>query len=546
MVYVLEGLVMEPMVPTAEALARRTASLGRLRIGNPVDLASPLVGSKHPDKDAKRAEVWADFRKALKLSVLPRSLRDRETEEAAKMGPLSYLLPYTVATTNVPSLKSQVLRYFTPKKVNIEMSAAKVADRAVKALFQISMYETGKLRPLGLDEAAGLFPGGKNLGHPVYSSSATFLNAVLEESRQLQRELPNEMLDQYPAVLVTRLDSSGPYQASKARSAFSCSRVVGNLAQVYRAPLFKALAENETFCAWEGRMSVRFAMTKLFEDFPSRDIISLDYSGFDASVPMEVMLRIWAIWMDVFPKSSRRELEWLRDEFLQEGLWTPEGLQSGRCGGLPSGSPFTNVMGSLVNVWCANYASTRINNRLDRLFVNGDDGVVVLGFQTHAFKRDEHRHSAVQFAQVLKEDLGMTLNVEKGVVADGEAVFLQDSYLKGHYANDGLLRAFRPAARVLRKAMGYERYRTGWSAACDTLRWLQQWDALQDHYCFPAACDWLREHDGWLSPNMSIDSLVENAGGLKHASNLLNEPNGTKVSVGNLKWSKVAKQLGLS
>lgn len=543
---------MEPMVPTAAAFARRAASLGRLRDGSPVDLVSPLISKGAPDKDAARAELWEDFRRHLKLmTVLPRDLRQREEEEIGKMGPMSIQLPYSVSTMSVPSLRKQVLRYFTPKKVRIDIRAAKVADRAVKAKFQISMSESGKLRPMSLLNAANSFLGAKNMGHPVYSSRRDeFFNAIYEESLALQQELPSEMLDQYPAMLVTRLDSAGPYEASKARTAFGCSRVVGNLAQVFRVPLYEALSHDDTFCAWGGRTAVRVQMTKLMEKFGRyRDIISLDYSGFDASVPMEIMYRIFSIWMDVFPKASRRELEWLRDEFLQESLWTPDGLQTGRHGGLPSGSPFTNVMGSCVNVWAAVYAATRAHTTIDSLLVNGDDGVLVLHDQSDPIPvgiGGRTGSMATIVAQILKEELGLTISVEKGSVSPTDAVFLQDSYMYGHYANDGLLRAMRPAARVFRKALGYERYRSGWNAACDSLRWLQQWEAMQDHYCFPAACDWLLQHDKVLRSVSSVDSLIEQAGGLTHASEVLNELNGHKVTVNGLKWSAVARQLGLT
>jgi len=278
-----------------------------------------------------------------------------------------------------------------------------------------------------------------------------------------------------------------------------------------QVPLLKYLTGRPdtgiTFAPWVGPDAVNEAVTTVME-MSEHDILSVDFSGFDASIPRILIEEIFDIMLDWFVASAHPLIRYVGKAFLNIGLLTPEGILEDRNGGVPSGSGLTNLVDSLVQLFAFNYIAYRMNSDIDFHIVQGDDGVV-------SFNTPWSLDNVVNIAR----ELNLKVSSDKGGVSRDRVYFLQNIHSKS-WSRRGVYPGIRPIMRILNGALSYERFKNGWKPEDDTLRWIQQFENGKYHPRFPEAVSFLYGNDKYLR-RYSIHELIERAGGPEKVESVL-------------------------
>jgi hypothetical protein len=140
-------------------------------------------------------------------------------------------------------------------------------------------------------------------------------------------------------------------------------------------------------------------------------VYSLDFSGFDARVPARLIadaFDILSTWLDIDDEDERILARVIHD-FIHSRIVLPDQSMWQVHRGVPSGNPFTSLVGSVVNLLVLNYMwikTTGVALSADRVMVLGDDSV----FATNGYVSLHELASAAS-------DMGMVVSTEKSTVA---------------------------------------------------------------------------------------------------------------------------------
>jgi hypothetical protein len=221
----------------------------------------------------------------------------------------------------------------------------------------------------------------------------------------------------------------------------------------FSKPISQALARKRPF-TWGLRDVEKGA---ILEELKSRYryVYSLDYSGFDTSVPAMMIDDAFSIAKSHLNLSEAELSVWKRyvSDFIHSRLITPTGDVWQKHKGVPSGSAFTSIIGSIVNLLLLNYMHIRVFGHgieQDRVLILGDDVV----FATNNF---------VELGKLsaYAGELGFTVSVEKSSVTDTHAEspgpYKNQVHFLGHYWVHGMAR--RPVHEILQRMAFPERHR---------------------------------------------------------------------------------------
>lgn len=316
------------------------------------------------------------------------------------------------------------------------------------------------------------------------------------------------------------------------------SRVLGNLEKQIFIPLSAVLKPLPTFCAWNGQDRVDQVVTHLMR-CASGPILSLDFSGFDASVPFEVIGRVFSIIQHWFDESARSHINFVHSAFIRSGLFTPvRMIQPGeRLRGVPSGSVLTNLIDSLVNLWVMAYVAALDGGTVELALVQGDDGVYtfrnIISFQS--------------LSNRLQSELGMTIKMDptKNLVSLKEVMFLQNHH-RSDYVVRGMFVGVRPINRATCNMLNHERapaQKKAWLSEYNTYRWLQQANNCFRHRRFREYCAWLWKNDDYLQT--ALGKILRHDTEVIIANDLLDVGQGErgKIPVSMLESSPVIREL---
>jgi hypothetical protein len=493
-----------------EARQSLRSQLGALKKGNRRDFTTPLIPSEfEDDKDLGRCTMAQSLWDYADLGADATDLF--EGAKRAGHGSFSRTPGYEFDSTCGDSLEKQIRRYVDPRPgASLNDDAIRYADSCVRSLYDV--MAKGRISPISLLQAAtSEFAGNTSgLGFPVFSSNREkYLCDVYNIAEEIQYDgWDIRWVNELPGLAGMRGQPRGPDQFAKARFIFQAPRALTICEKMVQAVIFTALRSHPWFCAWNGAASVATEMTKLFDE--RRDILSLDFKKFDASVRPFVIDRIIGILSTWMTPESGGILDLCREILNHMGVIVPVshlnplGIYGGeeRTGGIPSGSCLTNLIGSLVNLWVMHYAAHRSGLRVKRAMVNGDDGV-------YTFNRGGDYTNELSYW--LLSDLGMVISTEKTLPMSKDRVhFLQDVH-RIDYRINGVCVGVRPLMHLSNAMWSYENISApDWRRPMDSARWAMQLSMANYHPKFTQACEWLRAHDPVL--DTVIDYSVSDPG----------------------------------
>jgi hypothetical protein len=418
----------------------------------------------------------------------------------------------------------------------LKRRAREAADRFLNDVFR--SVKGGPLKPIELPEAARSFDN-KNLGYPHYVKDRGLLGEYFERSRLLgESGFLLEDATCFPGLIGGRTVPRGPYLYGKSRFITMWSRVLGNWEKTVFVPLSERLKQLPGFCAWAQPRDVDREITRLLyrNEGP---ILSLDYSGFDASVPFEVIAQVFTLMKAWFGDNANPLINFIHRGFIGSGLHVPGRYIHGeeRKRGIPSGSVLTNLIGSLVNLWVMAYVCALQKGSIGSWFVQGDDGVFTFSSKINIPLLVETLLS--EFGMVIKLDLN------KSLVSATRVMYLQNTFSTS-YCIKGWYPGVRPVERAVMGMMVHERapqQLDGWSRKYNAYRWLQQANNCLNHPRFEGLCLWLWSKSTYIKE--ALEKILRGDPEVYLANRLLDVGSGErgKLPVSELSTSPVVRLL---
>jgi hypothetical protein len=473
----LSGLPLE-----TELRVRR--SLESQEHGFDVDLVTPLVPDKKHPTEGRIAQI--DRVGQFLLPTGYEWLDMAEEEQKLKIGPYSITAPYALR-------KSQVYSFFEYHKVSYSGEALDYASNQVS-----SLLSGVKLHSVSVETAFSDMPKGTNLGAPFFSSDyEEYGRAVLEMARAvIRRKFSDKEIE--PCLLYRRGQPRGLTEDPKDRTVWGYSHIYTILELMLQIPMLHALRKRPEFAVWINQNAVDEAVTVILDE-ASSDVLSVDFSGFDASVPFLLINRVFDIIRGWFSSREVSLIDFVERVFTTTGLLTPEGILTDRNGGVPSGSGLTNLIDSLVQLLAFHYFAFLTHNDVEMSIVQGDDGV-------HSFRK----RWSLEDVQEIFENLGLKVSSDKGGVSSAMVFFTQNVHHK-EYRKDGICVGIRPMYKALNGMLSYERFHKKWNSYDDSIRWRQQLQACSRHPAFRKAVRWLYDSDRFSK--LTLSQLVKEAKG---------------------------------
>jgi hypothetical protein len=351
-------------------------------------------------------------------------LNEIEQREAKKFGPFSVRDPWELR-------RSLFEAYFSQKE---ELPSTEGLEYAVNQVVRLNQF---RLSCLPLDLAYANLPPGTNLGLPEFTSDKRAKGEYLKRARHLAAS-GYEQGFLYPCVVGWRGQPNGSTVHIKNRTVWMFDHletIVGLSAQI---PTLNALRGCEEFAAWNNLDHVDEAMTKVLHTSHGDKIISVDFSGFDQSVPGWLISLAFKILKSWFATRDWPQLDWLEHQFKTTGCLTPDGWAVGRVGGVPSGSALTNLIDSLCQLILWHYVSWRLRVEIRFLTVLGDDGVIL-------FKGSP---AMDEISDLVQAEFGMTVSSDKGGTSSDSAQFLQRLHMLNYKPDGSLCRGVRSVMRT--------------------------------------------------------------------------------------------------
>jgi len=245
-----------------------------------------------------------------------------------------------------------------------------------------------------------------------------------------------------------KVDSSGI--KLKDRSVWGLDAATVAIEGQYARPLIEALSHN--FMQYAGGKSNTFLSHLIYTYGVGKYWCSTDISQFDQHVQAWHIHLAFDLIRDLFPESCKAELDWVEHNFINTSIICFDGQIRRKNKGVPSGSYFTQVVGSICNLimMCSFLASQKKTSSIDMkvshifdelrpcrcgkmkyapVYVMGDDNLV---FTRTKFKIEE-------YAQYSKRVFGLDVKPEKsasGLVEPPE--FLKRTWLRNGETRDAI------------------------------------------------------------------------------------------------------------
>lgn len=480
----------EHFVANLEEDARRSVltTLARTRVGFNIDLVTPMIGKHSLDKNEERTVFIDQMLRVVARSLGPslKPLMDAEVGQAAKVGPISIMLPFA-------DRRPDLYKYYCKPMVD-----GGVIVHLERAFYRIlSRIPKHKLRPVSLDEAFIKMPKSTNLGSPFFRKSATLYPELMKQARLIEKSGFDVTEHDDPCMLYWRGQSAGLTKPVKQRAVWGYPHkislhelrlMIPIIAEFKKYPEFSALVSNE---------AVNRSVTSMLRDKNSKYCV--DFSSFD-QFARPLIDMAFDLMRAAFHRSALPLIDFVQDRFINIRLLTPDGLWSGEHG-VPSGAGPTNWVDSMINWIIAEAFGDAMGLKLVKALFQGDDGV-------YEYDKDPDPSTLVDFVS----RIGMYIGFDKGGTSVDTVLYLQNVHMSD-YIVDGLTVGVRPLERLLSGMLGFETPRDKqWRPIDTTFRWLQQCENARYHPQFESLPRLLYQHDR-LIREFSIRELIDIGGG---------------------------------
>jgi len=463
--------------------------LESVRTGQPKDYVTPLLSKE------KRSNQLAFAQELLNKMVRTdiQLLKEIEEKEALKFGPFSIRDPWALR-------KPLVEKYFSQVEVKSSISLRKAFLQLAK------LIPAHSLTALDLDDSFHLSPKGKNLGLPAFSSDRKYEKSYLKKAKQIAAK--GYIEDTFDAVIGWRGQPNGSTVHIKNRTVWMMSHVETYVATGVVNPLLAVLKIKPGFAAWNDLSYVDKRITRMM-DRAKHNILSVDFSGYDQSLPSTIirlafdLLRLW------FKERDAKRITWLERQFLSVGLVTPDGIYRGRDGGVPSGSGLTNLIDSLGQILAMFAACIDLGYTIRDFEVLGDDG---------AFSYDQ-LIDVERMSSYFQDLYGMSVSSDKGGFSIDSVQFLQRLHYRG-YRRHGLCVGVRSLIRTLNGMCHLERLHRGLKPEFFSARLIMQCENARHHPNFRALVKYIFLHDRYLR-HLDPAEVFKRAGGVGFVEDVL-------------------------
>lgn len=249
-----------------------------------------------------------------------------------------------------------------------------------------------------------------------------------------------------------------------------------------------------------------------------RQVVSLDFSGFDASLSASMIKDAFAILRTHLDLDDEDEALYERivNDFIHTRIVTPDGDMYRVHGGVPSGSPFTSLVDSVCNVLACEYAWILLTGQAlepQQMWVLGDD--VIIGVDSSI--------TLPMIAEAVRT-IGLTVNVQKSEVTRSSASESAPVHFLGHYWING--RMHRPIRELVLRLVFPERWHKQ-SKARSMARFISMMADAHEMYklagqLWPKADTWelfshmLDEMDSGADESYTLDPRYDLPGRFRH------------------------------
>jgi hypothetical protein len=449
---------------------RLVSSLGRTQAGTSIDLRSPLFA-----KDRSRDSIAEEMVAKVGFTEFER-LTEIEKHELDKWGPFSKVPPF-------PERRESLKEYWS-QGGDPDLDSLSKAEERVKSLIR-----AGSLRPTALSTARDRLPSNTSLGAPWFTSDRKYVGDYYQRAAQAK-----DPEDCYPCFILQRGTPMSRTE-TKVRNVWAIDHMEPILGGTVMYPIMESLRLLPGFSAWVHPNNVDKEATRILQKAGGRRILSSDYEHFDASVPrflLDSADRIFKYW---FVASVHGRIDLLGEIFATVPIIVPYEIWSDRNGGIPSGSIFTSVKGTIVNLLAGLYYGYRSGTEVLDFMCLGDDSV---------FLYDDD--SVIDNVSELASELGLTMNQDKQYV-DTESLHYLQRWHSSKYVINGICKGVHSPYRTMNGMLSYEYWREfggNRKRFFDTTRWITQSEGCVNHPFFEER--WV---PFWYSGDSNLTSGVD-------------------------------------
>lgn len=228
---------------------------------------------------------------------------------------------------------------------------------------------------------------------------------------QLRKEIAAHNSPVIPAVAFHRAQvSKGDVTKQKDRLVWGIDAATNSLEGVYARPLINQLVGNWINYAGGVSPDVLRTRVKRFTG-RSRSWLSTDYSGYDQTVPAWLIKDCFSIIKTFYDCAFHDELDWICDRFINTHILFSNNRVYIKYTGIPSGSYFTQVVGSMANFLIyVTYISSI--NRLHHVTLDGNISLLVMGDDS-LLGYEGKTFSIEDFSSYVKYNFGVMIGTDK-------------------------------------------------------------------------------------------------------------------------------------
>jgi hypothetical protein len=198
-------------------------------------------------------------------------------------------------------------------------------------------------------------PGSSSAGYPYLAPRGKVFDDVIRDVKSLRKAIYKDKAKVFPCMGASRRSIQEiPY--NKPRLVWAYPGAVSAIEAKFTSVLEDWIGDFKQHGKHIQWMDNFKWFEKLFNPHPNTMYVSLDFKGFDASVPAFIVRDAFHLLRQLFELTEKEQKEWdfVVDYFIHTPLMLyGDVYQKHR--GIPSGSCFTSIIGTLVNMLVCHY-----------------------------------------------------------------------------------------------------------------------------------------------------------------------------------------------